>query len=242
MRISRNARRVTSGRVAGVGLGKYVWVGSGLVALLTMQAIAGPEGENVVAGSATFQRNGSSTLVTTGSQNTIIDYRSFNIGQNEMVRFQQPSADSRVMNRVPNSVMPSRIDGQLSSNGVVYIVNASGVYFGQHAIVNAAGVYAAAGQITNSDFLNNINRFTALTGDVVNQGNIVGGSSGVALLGKHVANAGNISAPEGLVALASGDSVYISQARGGTLLVSGTSDERGDATQCDVHGTSPTPP
>ncbi|MGE3109845.1 MAG: filamentous hemagglutinin N-terminal domain-containing protein [Phycisphaerales bacterium] len=239
MRISRSARRITSGRVAGIGLGKYVWVGGGLVALLCMQAIAGPEGENVVAGSATFQRNGASTLITTGGPSTIIDYRSFNIASNEIVRINQPSADSRVLNRVPNSVMPTRIDGQLSSNGIVYIANAQGVYFGNHAIVNAAGVYAAAGQITNQDFLNNVNRFTSLAGDVINKGDIIGGSAGVALLGRHVANSGSISAPEGLVAMASGDSVYFTELRG-HMMVEVTGGDAGDAAhgRANVQGPS----
>lgn len=231
MRISPNARRVLAGRVVGVGLGKYVWVGSGMVALLCMQAMARPEGERVVSGSATFQRNGNSTLVNTATNNTIIDYSSFNIGMNESVRFQQPSDTSRVLNRVPNSVIPSSIDGQLSSNGIVYISNASGIYFGRHAIVDAARVYAAAGNISNSNFLNNVDHFTDIRGDVVNQGQI--NADTAALIGRHVSNSGRLSSPNGLVVLAAGDDVYLTELRGHMMVqISNTSGN----TSGDAHG------
>src|SRR5690606_5049991 len=45
-----------------------------------------PQGPQVVAGSATFQQNGSTTVITAGN-NTIINYQSFNIGHGQTVQF-----------------------------------------------------------------------------------------------------------------------------------------------------------
>lgn len=215
MRLSANANKIFSGRVIGLGMGKQAWVGGGLIAMLCMQAMAGPEGERVVNGSATFTRNGLNTQIQ-ASNNTIIDYRSFNIGANESVNFIQPSAASRVLNRVSDSVNPTRIDGSLTANGIVYIVNSAGVYFGGNAVVNAAGLYSAAGQITNSDFLSNVNHFTNLTGTVSNAGQINAGA--VALIGRQAENLGTIRAERGLVTMASGSDVFLGEV-GGTMMV-----------------------
>ncbi len=215
MKLAANMRNIFSGRVVGIGMGRQAFAGSGLIALMCMQAFAGPEGERVVNGSAQFARDGSRTVIN-AANNTIIDYRSFNIAANESVQFVQPGAASRVLNRVPNSVNPTRIDGSLSANGIVYIVNSAGVYFGARSVVNVAGLYAAAGQMTNNDFLSNVNHFTNLSGTVSNAGTINAGAA--ALIGKHAENLGTINAERGLVTMAAGDDVYIGEV-GGSFMV-----------------------
>src|SRR5690606_18705774 len=118
--------------------------------------------------------------------------------------------------RVPDAVNPTRIDGSLTANGIVYIVNSAGVYFGNQAVVNAAGLYAAAGQITTADFLNNVNHFTNLTGTGSNAG--TGSAGAVALSGKHAENLATIDAPRGLVTVAAGEDVFLGEV-GGTMMV-----------------------
>ncbi len=172
---------------------------------------AAPQGEQVVAGSADFVRQGDLTQVTV-SNNAIINYSSFDIASHETVRFVQPSATARVLNRVSGSVNPTQIDGTLEANGRVYIVNPYGVYFGGQAIVDVAGIYAAAASITNEDFLSNVDQFTDATGSVVNLGRIEGDA--VALIGKHVANHGTIVAEEGMVMMAAGSDVFIGDRQG----------------------------
>jgi len=144
------------------------------------------------------------------ADNTIINYTGFDIASNESVRFVQPGADARVLNRV-NSPDPTRINGSLSANGQVFIVNPAGVFFGNGAVVDVGRLYAAAGSISNEDFLAGRNRFM-LEGEVINEGHIEGG--GVALMGRRVANFGRIVAPEGFVTLAVGDQVLVGE-RGG---------------------------
>ena len=183
-------------------------------AIICSPLYAAPQGEQVVAGSAEFARQGDLTQIT-ASHNAIIDYASFNIATQETVRFIQPSETARVLNRIKGAD-PTQINGSLISNGRVYIVNPYGVYFGNQAIVDVAGIYAAAAQITNADFLNNIDRFTNITGDVINLGTIQ--SDSVSLIGKHVANHGSIVTDKGMVMMVAGDDVLIGQ-RDGHIMV-----------------------
>lgn len=189
--------------------------GGGLLAMAGVAGaqVAGVTGEHVVSGQARFVRFGNNLTITAGN-NSIINYSSFNIRPNESVQFVQPDALARVLNRI-NSAEPSRIDGSLSANGRVYIVNPAGVYFGPGSVVNVGGIYAAAGNISNADFLRNINRFTDVKGRVVNEGSIQTAPGGVAaLVGSAAMNFGTISAPEGTIVMASGSTVLIGEEGG----------------------------
>ena len=55
-------------------------------------AFAAPEGERVVHGEASFERNGNDTTITTRTRETIVDYDRFDIGVEEKVRIDQPDA------------------------------------------------------------------------------------------------------------------------------------------------------
>ncbi len=180
---------------------------SGLIAqtLVPGVAFAGPRGEHVAHGQASFSRDGGVTSIV-ASDRAIIDYRSFDILQNEAVQFVQPDATARVLNRI-RGADPTHIDGSLTANGRVYIVNPSGVYFGGQAVVDVAGLYAAAGAISQEDFLARRDRFTSLHGEVVNLGSIRGEI--VALLGGSVANHGSIVSPGGLIALVAGNEAVL---------------------------------
>jgi filamentous hemagglutinin family protein len=138
-------------------------------------ALAGPpdvQVKSVTRGTATFDRSGS-TLNIRVSDRAIIDYARFNLGKDSTVRFIQPSASSRVLNRI-ESRTPSTINGRLQSNGIVYFLNPSGVLFGPNAVIDVGRMYAVGGRISDEDFLQNNNRFQT-TGPVVNQGQIAGG-------------------------------------------------------------------
>jgi filamentous hemagglutinin family protein len=185
-----------------------------LVALLAGSAAGEPQGERVVAGEASFARHGRSTTITAG-RDAIIEYRSFDIGASESVRFVQPDAGSRVLNRVLGG-SPTLIAGSLSANGQVYVVNEAGVYFGSTAVVNVGALHAAAGTITNADFLRGVDRFTSLRGDVRNEGAIDAGE--IHLLGRRVVNTGSLTADGGLVTMTAGDEVLLGR-RDGHLFV-----------------------
>src|SRR5260221_6059034 len=71
-----------------------------LLALGAAPAVGGPAGGTVVGGSATIQgQGGPAVIVNQSSNSAIIHWNTFNIGVNESVRFNQPSASSVVLNR-----------------------------------------------------------------------------------------------------------------------------------------------
>jgi filamentous hemagglutinin family protein len=173
-------------------------------------ALANPTGPTVVAGSATLTPSGN-TLTVTNSNGAVINWQGFSIGASETTRFQQPSSSSTVLNRVVGAGS-SDIQGALTSNGKVFLVNPNGVLFGPGAQVNVAGLVATSLNITDANFLAGNYRFEkgATAGVVQNDGTIVTTPGGyVALLAPTVFSNGTISAPAGSVAIGGGDGIQL---------------------------------
>ncbi|WP_428390048.1 filamentous hemagglutinin N-terminal domain-containing protein [Mucisphaera sp.] len=194
-----------------------------LLAALPLTAFAGMgnmaqggiEGAQTIAGNVTIQQQGAVTNIT-ASHNSIIQYQKFGIASNETVNFIQPSSTSRVLNRV-EAITATHINGSLNANGIVYIVNPAGVYFGNGALVDVGGIYAGAGNISNADFISGINRFTDLQGEVVNYGQIQADGT-AAFIGKRVENHGSILSTDGLLIMATGEEIIL-QPRGSHIHV-----------------------
>lgn len=172
-------------------------------------AHANPHGGRVVAGSASIN---SSTpdrmLIDQTSSNAIINWQSFSIGSGQSVQFAQPSSSSATLNRITGGSQ-SLIDGLLSANGQVLILNPEGVLFGRSACVNVGGLVATTSDIANEDFMSGKLAFhaTGVPGaSVVNQGSIHVADEGLAaLVAPTVANSGVIEARLGHIELASGE-------------------------------------
>src|SRR5262249_9148300 len=114
-------------------------------------------GQQVITGEATFDKSGNITTIR-AADGTIINYSQFDVWRNEELHCTQPTSESRVLNRVLGDA--THIDGGLYANGIVYIVNPAGIFFGGNAIVNVGQLYAVAGDISNGDFLGKVDRFT----------------------------------------------------------------------------------
>ena len=113
-------------------LGVLVWgpaVGVGL---------ALPEPEQVVSGSADLTYPDASTLKIDASDKAIINYKSFDIAQNESVIINLPGADKEILNRVTGNTASS-ILGRLTANGIFMLVNPNGINIGKSANIDAAG-------------------------------------------------------------------------------------------------------
>src|SRR5499426_382735 len=182
-----------------------------LLALGAAPAAGGPAGGTVVGGTATIQgQGGPAVIVNQSSGSAIINWNTFNIGNNESVRFNQPGASSVILNRVTGGLGPSEILGTLTANGRVFVINRDGILFGPNAVVNTAGFLATTHDIKNSDFMAggyNFNIPGRPDASIVNQGRITATSGGfAALVAPGVRNTGTITATLGTVALASGNS------------------------------------
>src|SRR5262249_49333404 len=133
----------------------------------------------------------------------------FNIRAGEKTQFVQPNAGSVMLNRVTGNPSPSVIDGMLTANGQVFLINPSGVLFGKTATVNTASFLATTSDISNADFMAGSYTFNIPgkpDASIVNHGKITAASGGfAALVAPGVRNTGTITATLGTVALASGN-------------------------------------
>jgi filamentous hemagglutinin family protein len=172
-------------------------------------ALANPQGGVVTSGNATIGTSGNSTVIKQGSQQAIIQWNSFNIQSNEKTQFVQPNASSVALNRINPMQGASQINGQLSSNGQIILVNAAGIHFGSGSMVNVGSLIASTADITDANFLAGKYIFDQASiyknASIVNQGKITAANFGlVALLGNSVVNNGLIQAEMGSVVLGSG--------------------------------------
>src|SRR5690348_11060555 len=169
--------------------------------------------QHVSAGAAKLTQDGPHTTIV-ASNHTIIDYTRFDVARYESVQFILPNVHASILNRI-HSVDPSQIDGQVVGNGSIYFANPAGVIFGPHSVVNVGKLYAAAGNISNADFLAGTNHFTVGQGSVVNEGSIHADT--VAMVGRQVVNHGVIVG-ESTVTMVSGDDVLLGDRNGGILV------------------------
>ena len=96
------------------------------ICALTYRALeANPLEPTVTAGHASCSSS-AGNLEVHAHDKTIISWKDFSIGQNETTRFNLPSKDAVILNRVGSNI-PSKIEGLLSSNGIVYLLNPNGI-------------------------------------------------------------------------------------------------------------------
>ncbi len=212
-----------------------------LLALGASNVMANPQDGSVVSGSATISGNGTKLDIRQSSDKAVIDWRNFNIAPNEHTQFHQPSASSFTLNRVTTGDA-SKIEGMLTANGRIGIINPNGVFFTQGAQVDVGGLIASTADIDNQAFMNGQLEFSKpgnAQGQIINDGSITAREAGlVGLVAPRVENNGVINARLGHVALASGDSFVLDLTGDGLLSVAIT-DEAAAAVQQNVsnHGT-----
>jgi filamentous hemagglutinin family protein len=198
-------------------------VGGGILCLLPICLLANPTGGSVVAGSAKITGQGTGAVLINQASNTIIiNWRSFSINSGETTSFLQPGANSAALNRVLGG-QTSLINGTLSANGQVYLINGNGVIVGPGGVISAGAFTASTRDLANADFLSGNLHFTGSSdAGVQNLGSITALGGNVVLIGRTVDNEGTISAPRGTAGLIAGDNVLLAQdnADGSTITVS----------------------
>ncbi len=166
---------------------------------------ARPVGGSVVGGTATINQDAARTTINQSSNRAAINWQSFDVGSQQRVQFNQPSANAVALNRVIGP-SPSSIAGRVDANGQIVLVNQSGVTFMKGSQVNTAGLMVSAANITTDNFMAGRMAFDqpAKPGArVENQGRITVTDAGIAaLVAPQVANSGIIEARLGHVVLA----------------------------------------
>ena len=179
------------------------------LAAADLAAGALPGGGTVAAGQAGIVTSGARMDVTQGSQRAIINWQNFDIGSQAQVNFQQPNSAAVVLNRVSGPTA-SRIEGQLSANGQVFLVNPNGVLFGGGARVNVGALVASTLNIHDADFMAGNNSFSGSGGTIENRGTINAAPGGyLAFIAPTITNSGTLNAPQGTVAMGAGERVTL---------------------------------
>jgi filamentous hemagglutinin family protein len=194
-----------------------------VLSFISGQAFGLPQIENVVSGTAKVKTPNGNTMQIDTSDKSIINFKSFDIGEKESVVFRLPDASGKVLNRVTGG-SHSSILGSLKSNGTVFLINEKGILFGPNSSVNMAGLVASTRNISDNDFLNGNYTFSRSSeGEdrlLLNEGKINIKDGGFAvLIGGAVENKGSILCQVGKVAMAAGDKVRISFPSQGNISV-----------------------
>src|SRR6056300_1442904 len=172
---------------------------------------------SIQSGNVNINSNNNVLNINQSSNKAIIDWKTFDVGSESTVNFNQPSASSSTLNKILSSD-PSRIFGKLNATGEVIFQNYGGIYFGKNSRLDVGSITATTGNIRNEDYLNDNYKFdlTNSTGNIENLGEINAFENYVALLSPEVRNSGLIVAEKTAV-LGSGNEVTLNFINGGTL-------------------------
>jgi filamentous hemagglutinin family protein len=208
------------------------------LALAAGHAYSLPTGGEIEAGQVAITQTTPSRMdIIQGTNSAVVNWNSFSIGAEGHVHFQQPTAQSAILNRVVGND-PSTILGRVSGNGSVFLVNQNGIMVGPGGKIDVGSFVASTANISTENFMAGRYRFEQTlnaASRIVNQGEISVAQGGlVALVGPGVENSGVIRASLGKVALASGNSFTLDLF--GDKLVRLAVDDKVMATLTDAQG------
>ena len=184
-----------------------------------------PQDSTIRSGKGDITRPDDKTMrIDQQTDRLAIDWKGFDIQNGEKVQFKQPDARAIALNRVTGDAR-SVIDGQLTANGRVYVINPNGVLFGRNASVDVGSLVASTAKVsdeTMKDFANGKDPLTLTLGDnstaqVINAGTIKAQGGLVALHAAAVENTGTIGSVGGKVALAAAKNIMLSEDTAGKL-------------------------
>lgn len=174
------------------------------------KALADPTGGTVTSGSAAITNSGPLTTITQSTDRAIIRWDTFDIDASEHVQFLQPSSSSITINRIRDT-KPSNIQGKISANGNIVLINPNGLIFGASSVVDVGGLVATTSDLEddNAFMTGGAVKFTKPglpDAKIINNGNMTVRDGGlIGLVAPNVENNGIIQARLGKVHLASGD-------------------------------------
>ena len=191
-----------------------------------------PQSGNVVFGNVSVAPGGTAARqgLNQSTMNAIVNWNAFSLDGGKTLSInQQMGAASVMLNRVVGTggvIEQSVINGTLSANGHVFVVNPSGVLFGSKAQVNVGGLVASTLDISDSQiakeasvvgkggqlvFGGGINDATSIARVTVEPGAVISVGEGgtLGLIGALVRNEGEINVARGSAGLASGARVTL---------------------------------
>lgn len=161
---------------------------------------------------AAITQSGNTTTVNVIGNKSVIEWSNFNTTGGvtpETLEFVgNGGAKFAVLNRVLSG-SATQFNGRLNApQGHIIVLNTHGIAFGPSAIVNAYKFTASGLNLSDTDFMNDYYHFFGGKGAIENNGHIE--AQEIALVGGKILNNGAIVSQQGLVVLATGDSVTLS--------------------------------
>lgn len=149
--------------------------------LFTRNIFALPSGGQILHGDAVIE-NAGKTLKITADHDTVIQWDSFDIAENEIVEILLVDPSTHIELLV-NPVKATEIFGRLLANASVSLVNSSGISIEPAGTVECAALIASAFNLTND------NEFSCQGGgssSLVNRGTIKTNGGNIILLGQKI--------------------------------------------------------
>lgn len=188
-----------------------------------------PELDEIATGAVSkmVSRQGKTMTIQQSIDKLVLDWKSFNIGQDAAVNFNQ-KADWAALNRI-HDANASEIYGHLTAGGTIFLINNNGILFGDTAQVDVGGIVASTMNMDEDNFKKGLYEFTAganTAARVINEGKIHVGKTVdqiktegglVALLAPDVENSGTITNNGGQTVLAAAKNVKISYDTAGKI-------------------------
>lgn len=192
----------------------FFWIGCiAVFGMLPVQthAVVLPEQGAITHGSGAIgvPTTDGELTITQQSERMIIQWDSFSIGTDGAVHFDQ-AFDAVVLNRVLGG-SASHIEGALTGDGQIFVVNPHGVLFSDSARVDVGGLVASTLDLDDSDFVSGAYSFSAgtIANEVTNHGTLTSPGGYIALIAPTVRNDGTITAHLGTIVIAAGGGVTL---------------------------------
>lgn len=111
-----------------------------------------PQNGVFVHGEGKISTSGNQMTIQTTSKKTIIEWDAFTVKSDEVVKVVQPNDDSTCLCRAKGNSFSSS-EGNLLSNGSIYLIAQEGVMIGSSARVEVDGFLFSSLDVKNSEFL-----------------------------------------------------------------------------------------
>jgi filamentous hemagglutinin family protein len=187
----------------------------------SLPSIASPDLASISAGSVSVSQNQSQTLIQQPTDRAILNWNNFDIASDHHVIFQQPNAASFTLNRIPSFLFSTFIDGRITANGTIAVINPQGIIIGPTSVIQTGGFIASThdildGDVMDADNILNFNFSPALASTISHQGRIeVGGDGKIVIQAPRIEmNGGRIQGNRSLITLTTADSVTMDLSQG----------------------------
>jgi len=172
------------------------WIMTVMFVLCAGTAWTLPGGGAVVSGSDAPVVDDRTMTINQTAPKSIINWESYSIDRRETVAYTGQDTSWISLNRVTGAD-PSRILGQITADGAVWVINPNGLLIGSSAKINVGSFLGSTLNITDDNF-NNAGTYSFRDGlnGIINQGKITTTNGGyVALLAPSITNKGTITTP-----------------------------------------------